>query len=262
MRPNLDETGRRVSCAKMLVGLALALMLLAPGALQAQTQTADLKAADPKPAEPKSFPGNYQTLYLTNVSEQHQLNDVVTDLRNMLPRARLYAVQSQNAVSFFGTADDLALAQKMLADLDKPRIVYRLSYTITEMDGGKQIGTQHFALTATSGARTTLKIGSRVPIVTGSYNTGATRSNNQVQYQDVGLNIEATLDGDSLHTKIEQTSPAGDRTAGAMQDPVIRQSVLDATATFAAGKPLVLGSIDVPGSTRHQNVEVVAEAVL
>ncbi len=255
MKPNLDETGRRVSCVQLRIGLALALMLLAPG-VQAQTQTGDQKAAEPKP-----FPGSYQTLYLTNVSELHQLNDVVTDMRNMLPRARLYSVQSQNAVSFYGTADELALAQKMIADLDRPRIVYRLTYTITEMDGGKQVGKQHFVLT-TSGAKTTLKLGSRVPIVTGSYDSGASKSNTQVQYQDVGLNIEASLDGESLHTKIEQTSPTGERTAGLAQDPVIRQTVLDATATFAAGKPLVLGSMDIPGSTRHEDVEVVAETVL
>ncbi len=261
MKPNPDETGRRVSCVQMLVGLALVLMLLAP-CVQAQAQTTEQKAADQKPAESKPFPGSYQTLYLTNVSELHQLNDVVTDMRNMLPRARLYSVQSQNAVSFFGTAEDLALAQKMIADLDKPQIVYRLTYTITEMDGGKEIGKQHFALTATSGGRTTLKLGSRVPIITGSYDTGATKSNSQVQYQDVGLTIDAFLDGQSLRTKIEQTSPTGERTAGAVQDPVIRQTVLDATANFAAGKPLALGSIDIPGSTRHEDVEVVAEAVL
>ena len=261
MIPNLDETGRRVSCVKTLVGLALALMLLAPG-VQAQTQTADQKAADQKLAEPKPIPGSYQTLYLTNVDQQHKLNDVVTDLRNMLPRARLYAVQSLNAVSFFGTADELALAQKILADIDKPQIVYRLTYTITEIDGGKPVGKQHFALIASSGARTTLKLGSRIPIVTGSYDTGATKSNSQVQYQDVGLNIDVFLDAESLRTKIEQTSPTGERTAGAMQDPVIRQTVLDATATLAAGKPLVLGSMDIPGSTRHEEVEVVAEAVL
>ena len=255
MTSNCGETRRWPECVLMLAGLMLALMPIAPRA-GAQTQP-----ADQKPAEPKSLPETYQTLYLTNVNQQREINDVVTDLRNVLPRAKLYAVQSQNAVSFRGTADDLALAQKVLADLDRLRMVNRLTYTVTEMDGDKRIGTQHFALTAVSGTRTTLKLGSRVPIVTGSFDTASLKQDTQVQYQDVGLSIEASLDGLSLHTKIEQTSPAEERSGVGTQDPIIRQTVLDATATLAAGKPLVLGSLDIPGSTRHEEIEVVAELV-
>jgi hypothetical protein len=36
-----------------------------------------------------------------------------------------------------GTAEDITLAQKVLADMDRSRKVYRLTYSITEMDGGK-----------------------------------------------------------------------------------------------------------------------------
>ena len=53
----------------------------------------------------------------------------------------------------------------------------------------------------------------------------------------------------------EQTSGVG------AQDPVIRQSSLEGTSFLALGKPLVLGSMDIPGSARHLDVEVVMEAV-
>ena len=43
------------------------------------------------------------------------------------------------------------------------------------MDGGKRIGTQHFAMIVVTGQRTVLKQGSKVPIVTGSYNAGSSR---------------------------------------------------------------------------------------
>ncbi len=39
----------------------------------------------------------------------------------------------------------------------------------------------------------------------------------------------------------------------------IRQSVLEGTSFLTTGKPLVLGSFDIPGSTRHTEVTVVME---
>jgi hypothetical protein len=42
---------------------------------------------------------------------------------------------------------------------------------------------------------------------------------------------------------------------------MIRQTSLDGSSILMPGKPLVLGSLDMPGSTRHMDVEVVAELV-
>jgi hypothetical protein len=44
-----------------------------------------------------------------------------------------------------------------------------------------------------------------------------------------------------------------------VQEPVIRQSVLEGTSVITPGKPLNLGAIDFTGSTRHMDIEVVAE---
>jgi hypothetical protein len=37
--------------------------------------------------------------------------------------------------------------------------------------------------------------------------------------------------------------------------------VLDGLSALVPGKPQILGSFDVPGNTRHEEVEVVAELV-
>jgi type II secretory pathway component GspD/PulD (secretin) len=133
------------------------------------------------------------------------------------------------------------------------------------MDGDKQLGAQHLALVVASGDKTSLKQGSRVPIVTGMYDQEKQGANSQVQYQDVGLNIEVSLkgylDGLSLRTKIEQTSVADDKSGVGPQDPVVKQTVFEGLSTLMQGKPLALGSFDVPGSTRKQTIEVVAELV-
>jgi type II secretory pathway component GspD/PulD (secretin) len=134
-----------MNSVRLLTGLALAVMLFAP-CVGAQTQPADSKPAEAKPAVE-----SYQTLYLTNLTQQSELTELQTDLRNMLPKARVYALPSQNAISMRGSADDIQLAQKILAEFDRLRRVYRLTYTITETDGGKAVGTLHYSLIATSG---------------------------------------------------------------------------------------------------------------
>jgi len=45
------------------------------------------------------------------------------------------------------------------------------------------------------------------------------------------------------------------------QDPIVRQTVMESTSFLTQGKPLMLGSVDIPGSTRHLDVEVVMELV-
>src|SRR5271170_281055 len=260
MKVNDCECRSRVKdCAQMLALLTLVLTLFAQSA-GAQTQDAAAK-----PTEEKAGAETYQTLYLSSLAEQRDANDIQTDLRNMLPKAKLYYVASQNAISMRGTPEDIQLAQKILSDIDRTRKTYRLTYTIRETDGGRQTGTQQFALVVASGGRTIFKQGNKVPIVTGAFNEGTSSANSQVQYLDVGLNIDATLDAYSdglrLHTKVEQSSVADEKSGMGAQDPVVRQTTLEGVSTLIQGKPVVLGSLDVPGSARRQEIEVVSELV-
>ena len=109
-----------------------------------------------------------------------------------------------------------------------------------------------------------MKQGSKVPIVTGSTTEGNS-TQSQVTYLDVGLNFDATLDesvnGVRLKTKVEQMSLAEERSGVGLQDPVIRQTTVEGTSILTEGKPLILGSIDIPGTTRHLDIDVVMEVV-
>jgi type II secretory pathway component GspD/PulD (secretin) len=209
----------------------------------------------------------FQTFYLTNVSAQSEANEITVAVRNLLPPdVKVYLVPSQNALTVRGTPDQLALVQKIISDLDRPKKTYRLTYTTTETDGSKRIGVQHFAMIVVAGQRTVMKEGSKVPIATGSYSaTGNTGAQTQFTYLDVGMNFDATLEelanGARLRSKVEQLSIAEQTSGVGLQDPIIRQSSLEGTSFVTLGKPLVLGSIDIPGSTRHLNIEVVMEQV-
>lgn len=243
--------------ANGILGITLALTL---SGFSAWAQTA--------PAAEKPSVDSVQTFYLTNVvSQSNDGNEILTAMRNILsPRTtKVYFVPGQNAIVVRATPDDLALAQKLIKDLDRPKKTYRLTYTFTEMDGGKSIGTQHFAMIVVSGERTTLKQGSKVPLVTGSYDSGKSQAQTQVTYEDVGLNFDVSLDesvnGVRLRSTVEQSSVAEQVSGVGPQDPVIRQTVLRSTSFLTPGKPLILGSLDIPGSTRRLDVEVVMEAV-
>jgi type II secretory pathway component GspD/PulD (secretin) len=251
------------SIRKYAVAIAAILLLLAPLASHAYAQSQAAKLADLTSANEK--PSTYKTFYLSNLTRQQDADEIQSDLRNMLPMAKLFYVPSQSAISMRGSAEDIALAQKILADLDRTRKTYRLTYTITDTDSGQPSGKQHVTLVVASGGKTDVKQGSKVPIVIGIDTQGQQSPRSDVQYQDIGLEIEATLngyaDGVHLRSRIAQSSVADEKSGVGSQDPVFRQTTLDGTATLVPGKPLILGSLDIPGTNRHQQVEVVSEAI-
>ncbi len=102
--------------------------------------------------------------------------------------------------------------------------------------------------------KATLKIGSRIPIATGSYQTGAATAlvsslvNTQFQYQDVGVNIEVTptvhFDRDvTLKIKIEVTAQSGSVTISGVTEPIISQRVAEQTIRLREGEANILGGI-------------------
>jgi general secretion pathway protein D len=273
-----------------------------------------------------------QTFYLTNAWQQNDLNDVQTALRNVMPNAKVYGVQSQNAIVMRGTPDELLLAQQLIDDLDKARgevvvdiAVLEVSknwertlgiswpssigvslqpncsatnscstnsttsttsgttgtgtsttnptlYTLAHLnstDFAMSVGSatlnllltdnntkvlQSPRLRGTDGQKDTMKIGSRIPIATGSYQTGAATAlvsslvNTQFQYQDVGVNIEMTpsihYDHDvTLKIKIEVSAESGTETISGVTEPIISQRVVDQTIRLREGEASILGGI-------------------
>jgi type II secretory pathway component GspD/PulD (secretin) len=250
---------RSVSILTLILAALLATAFTLPGAVaQTQPSTSDV----PRKPDAESI----RTFYIAN-SDMNAFNDIQTSLRYMLPKVKMYGMLAQYAITVRAGAEELEAAQKLIAAVDRPRKVYRLTYTITEVDAGKRTGAQHFVFLASDGQRSIFKQGSRIPVVTGVRNEhGDTASlNSEMQYMDVGLSIEATISGApdtlNLRSKVEQSSPADELPVSGTHNPRFRQTVLDETFQLAQGKPLVLGSFDFPGTARHQEVEVVAELV-
>jgi type II secretory pathway component GspD/PulD (secretin) len=211
---------------------------------------------------------NYQTriVSLSNVTQLNDANDILTAARNMVdPGDKIYLVASQNAIVLGSYPEEIARAEALIHELDKPHKAFRLTYTVAVVEDGKTIGTQHFSLVAADGQRTTLKEGDKVPVATGSFSTDNAASQTQFTYLDVGMNFDATVtslaSGLSLKTKVEQSSIGPTNTIAGVAEPVVRQSVLETVTLAPLGKPLMLGSIDIPNSTRRLDVDVLIEPI-
>jgi type II secretory pathway component GspD/PulD (secretin) len=242
--------------ASTLTAAALALCLTATAA-RAQTDDAN--------AKPNIYPT--QVFYLSNISNADEAIDVVTAIRNELDsHDKVYFVRAQYALFVQGSPDQIALARKLIDALDRPRRTYRLTYTITEVDDGKRAGTQHYSMVLVSGQQTVMKQGSKIPVATGTVTENGSRATQtQFTYLDVGLNFNATLDesvnGVRLRSKAEQSSIGSRQSIAGIEEPVVRQTVLEGTSILTPGKPLILGSLDIPDSTRRMDIEVVMDVV-
>ena len=113
---------------------------------------------------------------------------------------------------------------------------------------------QNPRIRATDAQKAVMKIGERIPIATGSYQTGAATAvvsslvNTQFTYQDVGVNIEMTptvhYDHDvTLKIKIEVTSQSGSVTISGVTEPILSQRVVDQVIRLREGEASILGGI-------------------
>jgi type II secretory pathway component GspD/PulD (secretin) len=189
---------------------------------------------------------------------------VYTAVRQLLPpEMKSFFVPSQMAIEVCGSPENLSLAERIITDLDRSKKAYRITYTVTEMDGTRRVSSQHFSLIVAAGQNSTLKLGSRVPIVTGSFTDKSSTQQNTVSYVDVGINFDAALDetaeGIRLRTSAEQSSIAEEKSGVGPQDPVVRQASFKGTSYLAAGKPVKLGTFDIADTTRRLELEVVME---
>jgi general secretion pathway protein D len=113
---------------------------------------------------------------------------------------------------------------------------------------------QNPQIRASDGQEATMKIGERIPIATGSYQTGAATAivsslvNTQFQYIDVGVNMDMKptvhYDRDvSMKFKIEVSATNGNSNIGGITEPIITQRIIDQTIRLKDGEPNLLGGI-------------------
>jgi general secretion pathway protein D len=121
-----------------------------------------------------------QTFYLVNVAAPQEIQEIVNAVRSIAEVQRVVAFTSQNAIIVRGEADQVALAAKMIHDLDKPRA--EVVVDILVMEASSIFKRQLTAALAPTGLnlpisftpRSGLSVVTNAPTTTGTTGTGTT----------------------------------------------------------------------------------------
>jgi len=143
-------------------------------------------------------------------------------------------------------------AKAPAATAEKPVSAYHLDFSVNELENGKKINARQYAMNLDTEDSNSLKIGTRVPVEA---------KQGEFQYIDVGTNIWSRLkERDNsllLEVRCEISNFAVPGQAnGANSMPVLRQIQINGSTIAFAGKPIVIGSVDDPNSTRQFQLEV------
>jgi hypothetical protein len=161
----------------------------------------------------------------------------------------------------------LLAAPALLAQESKPQSppfptgVYKLDYVFSEVQNGKRVNARSYTALLHSGERGSIRLGNRLPIV-----TGASRESggNQINYMDIGVNIDCRVErevdsGIALFTSVDMSSLApeqpGENRTG---NPVVRQTKIQVDSIVPLGKQTLLSSADEVDGTSRFDFEVTA----
>ncbi len=183
---------------------------------------------------PQSFGVSLQSLSQANAAATNTNNGTTGTTTNTGTGLTLNSLGNLNANNFAVTVGS-ATANLLLSDSDT-RVL------------------QNPRVRATDGQQATLKIGSRIPVATGSYSAGAAASTvslgvqTQFQYLDVGVNIAMTptvhYDREiSLKMKIEVSTQSGQTTISGVTEPIISQRVIEQEVQLREGEPSILAGL-------------------
>jgi hypothetical protein len=145
---------------------------------------------------------------------------------------------------------------------------YRFAFSVYELVEGKRTNQRDYSLLVPADGRgpySKIKIGTKVPIV-----TGKTEGNTQYTYTDVGLELECSAvetTTNKLSVRIELNfssiaiSPQNANSNSEGLGPVFRAITQRLRFVLAPGKPQMIASLDDPNSNKRFQVEVTATKV-
>src|SRR6476469_3539045 len=181
-----------------------------------------------------------KTFYLGNVSGPTDLQDIVNAIRTVLEVQRIQQIPSQSAIVIKGTPDQLALASKMIDDIDKskPEVIVDVWVAQVRRDKLRNLGiTPPQNLTvALQGTNTTTGTGTGTTTTT----SGGGLNFNDLQHLN-STNYAVTID------PLKAVALFSDADTKIMQNPKLRATDNEkATLTIADKIPIATGSFGTP----------------
>ncbi|MGA2695860.1 MAG: cohesin domain-containing protein [Terriglobales bacterium] len=243
-----DYTSRRIKIELNGVTLEEALQIVA---LESKTfwrpvTPNTIFVAQDNPAKRKDLEQSViKTFYMSNLSQPTELQDTVNALRQILEIQRLQALPTQNAIVVRGTPDQVALAEKLVNDLDKakPEVIVDVAIMQINRDKSKTLGinppTSATVALQNNVSNTTTGTGTTTGTTTSTNSTSGTPNS-------INLNALGNLNATDFTVTISQataTALFSDSSTKLIQNPQIR-AVDGQKATLKIGDrvPVATGS--------------------
>lgn len=187
-----------------------------------------------------------KTFYLSNLSQPTELQDVVNAIRAVLDVQRVQQLLSQNALVVRGTPDQIALAEKLVDDLDKarPEVIVDIAVMQVSKDRSRTLG-----LSPPTSA--TIQLQSNINTTTTTSNgTTTTPTSTTGSGNGINLNTLANLNATDFQVTIPSANLSavmGDTDTKLIQNPQVR-SLDGQKASLKIGErlPVATGSFQ-PG---------------
>ena len=249
-----DYVSRRVTIDLNNVSLQQALEIVA---LESKTfwrpitPNTILVATDNKTKRTELEQNVVKTIYLSNLSQATELQDAINVLRTVIGMQRVIQVPSQNAVVMRGTPDQVALAEKLIGDIDKahPEVLVDIAVMQVNRDRVRDLGINPpttASVSLQSNVTSTTTNSTTTGTTTGTGTTATpTPSNNGISLNQLG-----SLDANNFSVVIPQASVSflfSDNNTHIIQNPQIR-AVNGQKASLKIGDkvPIATGSFQ-PG---------------
>jgi len=242
-----DYTSRRIKVELNGVTLEDALQITA---LESKTfwrpvTSNTIFVAQDNPAKRKELEQSVlKTFYLQNLSQPTELQDVVNAIRAVLDVQRVQQLLSQNALVVRGTPDQIALAEKLVEDLDKsrPEVVVDIAVLQISKDKSRTLG-----LLPPASATVTLQSNINS---TSTTTTTSTTSTGSTSSSGLSLNTLGNLNATDFQVSIGSANLSavmGDSDTKMLQNPQVR-ALDNQKATLKIGErvPVATGSFQ-PG---------------
>ena len=186
-----------------------------------------------------------KTFYLSNLSAPTELQDVVNAIRAVLDVQRVQQLLSQNALVVRGTPDQIALAEKLVDDLDKarPEVVVDIAVLQVSKDRSRTLG-----FLPPSSATVTLQSNINTSTTSTTSTTGTTSTGSSAG--GLELNTLGNLNATDFQVSIgaaNLSAVMGDSDTKMLQNPQVR-ALDNQKATLKIGErvPVATGSFQ-PG---------------
>jgi general secretion pathway protein D len=162
-----------------------------------------------------------KTFYLSNLSQPTELQDVVNAIRAVLDVQRVQQLLSQNALVVRGTPDQIALAEKLVEDLDKarPEVIIDIDVMQISKDKSRTLGISP-PTSATVALQSNLN-----PVSSSTTTTSTTTTSGTTTPAGISLNSLATLNANNFAVTIPSMSLStimGTSDTKLIQSPQIR----------------------------------------